>query len=127
MWYTKSATQIFLLKYEHLSQIKTSLFSLCLQIYSRESDLFRIENGFVSSRSPRRKFNPSVILDSDVEFPNDYPSGCLLGCVDLIDCLSQNQFKDQVSRNIYLGQMLGLPPQQTMDPSTQDIMKIVRY
>ncbi|XP_036160307.1 activating signal cointegrator 1 isoform X1 [Myotis myotis] len=31
----------------------------------------------------------------DVEFPNDYPSGCLLGCVDLIDCLSQNQFKDQ--------------------------------
>ncbi|KAF4017388.1 hypothetical protein G4228_008763 [Cervus hanglu yarkandensis] len=31
----------------------------------------------------------------DVEFPNDYPSGCLLGCVDLIDCLSQKQFKDQ--------------------------------
>nr|KAF6488123.1 thyroid hormone receptor interactor 4 [Rousettus aegyptiacus] len=31
----------------------------------------------------------------DVEFPNDYPSGCLLGCVYLIDCLSQNQFKDQ--------------------------------
>ncbi|XP_036295150.1 activating signal cointegrator 1 isoform X1 [Pipistrellus kuhlii] len=31
----------------------------------------------------------------DVEFPSDYPSGCLLGCVDLIDCLSQNQFKDQ--------------------------------
>ncbi|XP_023388273.1 activating signal cointegrator 1 isoform X2 [Pteropus medius] len=31
----------------------------------------------------------------DVEFPNDYPSGCLLGCVYLTDCLSQNQFKDQ--------------------------------
>ncbi|XP_007532408.1 activating signal cointegrator 1 [Erinaceus europaeus] len=31
----------------------------------------------------------------DVEFPNDYPSGCLLGYVDLTDCLSQKQFKDQ--------------------------------
>ncbi|XP_025055687.1 activating signal cointegrator 1 [Alligator sinensis] len=31
----------------------------------------------------------------DVEFPTDYPSGCLLGCVDLIDCLSQEQFKEQ--------------------------------
>ncbi|OBS79065.1 hypothetical protein A6R68_18561, partial [Neotoma lepida] len=31
----------------------------------------------------------------DVEFPNDYPSGCLLGCVDLIDCLSQKQFQEQ--------------------------------
>lgn len=45
--------------------------------------------------------NPSVILDSDVEFPNDYPSGCLLGCVYLIDCLSQNQFKDQVSKEYF--------------------------
>ncbi|XP_059036749.1 activating signal cointegrator 1 isoform X6 [Mustela lutreola] len=36
-----------------------------------------------------------VLRGKDVEFPNDYPSGCLLGCVDLIDCLSQKQFKDQ--------------------------------
>lgn len=115
-----------MLKYEQLNPIKTSLFSLCLQIHSTESDLFRIENGFVSFRSQRRKFNSSVILDSDVEFPSDYPSGCLLGCVDLVDCLSQNQFKDQVSKNTCLGQMLGLPPQQAMDPSTQDIMKVVR-
>ncbi|KAB1278259.1 Activating signal cointegrator 1 [Camelus dromedarius] len=47
-------------------------------------------------RSEGNLSNPSVILDSDVEFPSDYPSGCLLGCVDLIDCLSQKQFKDQV-------------------------------
>ncbi|KAM6201502.1 activating signal cointegrator 1 [Rhynchocyon petersi] len=31
----------------------------------------------------------------DLEFPSDYPSGCLLGCVDLSDCLSQKQFKEQ--------------------------------
>uniref|UniRef100_A0A8D2QJI7 Activating signal cointegrator 1 n=1 Tax=Zonotrichia albicollis TaxID=44394 RepID=A0A8D2QJI7_ZONAL len=31
----------------------------------------------------------------DVEFPSDYPSGCLLGCVDVTDCLSQEQFQEQ--------------------------------
>jgi hypothetical protein len=36
-----------------------------------------------------------LLHGKDVEFPNDYPSGCLLGCVDLIDCLSQKQFKEQ--------------------------------
>nr|XP_012298440.1 activating signal cointegrator 1 isoform X3 [Aotus nancymaae] len=36
-----------------------------------------------------------LLRGKDVEFPNDYPSGCLLGCVDLIDCLSQKQFKEQ--------------------------------
>ncbi|KAK2103172.1 Activating signal cointegrator 1 [Saguinus oedipus] len=38
-----------------------------------------------------------LLRGKDVEFPNDYPSGCLLGCVDLIDCLSQKQFKEQVN------------------------------
>ncbi|KAM5292689.1 activating signal cointegrator 1 isoform 2-T2 [Ctenodactylus gundi] len=36
-----------------------------------------------------------LLRGKDVEFPNDYPSGCLLGCVDLVDCLSQKQFKEQ--------------------------------
>ncbi|NXN11429.1 TRIP4 protein, partial [Indicator maculatus] len=36
-----------------------------------------------------------MLLQKDVEFPNDYPSGCLLGCVDVADCLSQEQFKEQ--------------------------------
>ncbi|ELW71302.1 Activating signal cointegrator 1 [Tupaia chinensis] len=36
-----------------------------------------------------------LLRGKDVEFPNDYPSGCLLGCVDLIDCLSQKQFKEK--------------------------------
>lgn len=38
-----------------------------------------------------------VSFDADVEFPSDYPSGCLLGCVDITDCLSQEQFNEQVS------------------------------
>lgn len=38
-----------------------------------------------------------VSFDADVEFPSDYPSGCLLGCVDVTDCLSQEQFSEQVS------------------------------
>ncbi|XP_054024983.1 activating signal cointegrator 1 [Dryobates pubescens] len=36
-----------------------------------------------------------LLLQEDVEFPSDYPSGCLLGCVDVADCLSQEQFKEQ--------------------------------
>ncbi|XP_031979278.1 activating signal cointegrator 1 isoform X2 [Corvus moneduloides] len=36
-----------------------------------------------------------MLLRKDVEFPSDYPSGCLLGCVDVTDCLSQEQFQEQ--------------------------------
>uniref|UniRef100_A0A4X2L970 Activating signal cointegrator 1 n=1 Tax=Vombatus ursinus TaxID=29139 RepID=A0A4X2L970_VOMUR len=36
-----------------------------------------------------------LLLGKDLEFPRDYPSGCLLGCVDLNDCLPQEQFKEQ--------------------------------
>ncbi|XP_067327416.1 activating signal cointegrator 1 [Anolis sagrei] len=36
-----------------------------------------------------------ILLQKDLEFPQDYPSSCLLGCVDLSDCLSQEQFKEQ--------------------------------
>ncbi|XP_029980505.1 activating signal cointegrator 1 isoform X2 [Sphaeramia orbicularis] len=28
-------------------------------------------------------------------FPKDYPTGCLLGCVNMIDCLPQEQFREQ--------------------------------
>lgn len=37
-----------------------------------------------------------------MEFPSDYPSGCLLGYVDVIDCLSQEQFQEQVSTEMNL-------------------------
>ncbi|XP_028812545.1 activating signal cointegrator 1 isoform X2 [Denticeps clupeoides] len=30
-----------------------------------------------------------------VPFPTEYPTGCLLGCVNVVDCLSQEQFKEQ--------------------------------
>ncbi|XP_072409323.1 activating signal cointegrator 1 isoform X1 [Chiloscyllium punctatum] len=33
--------------------------------------------------------------DKDIEFPKDYPTGCLLGCVDVIDCVSQEQYREQ--------------------------------
>ncbi|KGL88397.1 Activating signal cointegrator 1, partial [Charadrius vociferus] len=36
-----------------------------------------------------------MLLRKDVEFPSDYPAGCLLGCVDVTDCLSQEQFNEQ--------------------------------
>ncbi|XP_052528385.1 activating signal cointegrator 1 isoform X1 [Tympanuchus pallidicinctus] len=36
-----------------------------------------------------------MLLHKDVAFPNDYPSGCLLGCVDVTDCLSQEQLNEQ--------------------------------
>ncbi|XP_078285857.1 activating signal cointegrator 1 [Rhinoraja longicauda] len=31
----------------------------------------------------------------DIDFPKDYPTGCLLGCVDLTDCVSQEQYREQ--------------------------------
>ncbi|KAG8576095.1 hypothetical protein GDO81_009770 [Engystomops pustulosus] len=36
-----------------------------------------------------------VLLHKDVHFPKDYPTGCLLGCVDVVDCLPQDQFYEQ--------------------------------
>lgn len=29
------------------------------------------------------------------QFPKEYPTGCLLGCVHMTDCLSQDQFKEE--------------------------------
>lgn len=40
-------------------------------------------------------FNLSRLIISDVKFPNDYPFGFLLGYVDLIDCLTQEQYRQQ--------------------------------
>ncbi|XP_068131763.1 activating signal cointegrator 1 [Hyperolius riggenbachi] len=36
-----------------------------------------------------------VLLHKDIDFPKDYPTGCLLGCVEMADCLSQEQFQEQ--------------------------------
>ncbi|KAM4749552.1 activating signal cointegrator 1 [Rhinophrynus dorsalis] len=36
-----------------------------------------------------------VLLHKDITFPKDYPTGCLLGCVEVEDCVSQEQFKEQ--------------------------------
>ncbi|KAG7483275.1 activating signal cointegrator 1 [Solea senegalensis] len=35
------------------------------------------------------------IYKKELRFPKDYPTGCLLGCVHMTDCLSQVQFKEQ--------------------------------
>ena len=40
-----------------------------------------------------------VISGEDITFPTQYPVGCLLGCVDMVDCLSQEQYREQVSRH----------------------------
>lgn len=39
-----------------------------------------------------------IIFCSEPKFPKDYPTGCLLGCVNVTDCLSQEQFRQQVSK-----------------------------
>lgn len=39
-----------------------------------------------------------VLFCSEPKFPKDYPTGCLLGCVNVTDCLSQEQFRQQVSK-----------------------------
>lgn len=35
------------------------------------------------------------IYKKEPAFPKDYPTGCLLGCVNVTDCLSQDQFREQ--------------------------------
>ncbi|XP_075874890.1 activating signal cointegrator 1 isoform X2 [Nelusetta ayraudi] len=35
------------------------------------------------------------IYNKEPNFPKDYPTGCLLGCVNTTDCLSQEQFRQQ--------------------------------
>lgn len=35
------------------------------------------------------------IYKKEPRFPKDYPTGCLLGCVNVTDCLSQEQFRQQ--------------------------------
>ncbi|CAF99916.1 unnamed protein product, partial [Tetraodon nigroviridis] len=35
------------------------------------------------------------IYRKELRFPNDYPTACLLGCVNVTDCLSQEQFRQQ--------------------------------
>ncbi|XP_038557724.1 activating signal cointegrator 1 isoform X1 [Micropterus salmoides] len=35
------------------------------------------------------------IYKKEPRFPKDYPTGCLLGCVNMTDCLSQEQFHQQ--------------------------------
>ncbi|XP_061671308.1 activating signal cointegrator 1 isoform X2 [Syngnathoides biaculeatus] len=37
----------------------------------------------------------SSIYKKETRFPSDYPTGCLLGCVNVTDCLSQEQFREQ--------------------------------
>ncbi|XP_066448527.1 activating signal cointegrator 1 [Eleutherodactylus coqui] len=36
-----------------------------------------------------------VLLQKKVLFPKDYPTQCLLGCVEVVDCLPQDQFNEQ--------------------------------
>ena len=40
-------------------------------------------------------------LEKELCFPADYPVGCLLGCVDMIDCLSQEEYREQVCMSTY--------------------------
>ncbi|XP_060924312.1 activating signal cointegrator 1 [Limanda limanda] len=35
------------------------------------------------------------IYKKEPRFPKDYPTGCLLGCVHMSDCLAQEQFREQ--------------------------------
>ncbi|XP_047437437.1 activating signal cointegrator 1 [Mugil cephalus] len=35
------------------------------------------------------------IYKREPRFPKEYPTGCLLGCVNMTDCLSQEQFREQ--------------------------------
>ena len=39
----------------------------------------------------------TVCSDTSLVFPSSYPSGCVLGCVCVTDCLSRDDYHEQVS------------------------------
>lgn len=41
------------------------------------------------------RFYSQLYQDHSIIFPEEYPSGCLLGCVDLVDCLSQEEYQEK--------------------------------
>lgn len=43
-----------------------------------------------------------LLFCAEPKFPKEYPTGCLLGCVNMTDCLSQEQFRQQVSEILYI-------------------------
>lgn len=38
-------------------------------------------------------FNINLISDESLKFPTSYPTSCLLGCVSLVDCLPQEEYR----------------------------------
>ena len=47
----------------------------------------------------------ALVTDEDLLFPGDYPTGCLLGYVDMVDCLPQEEYRDQVGVVSHRGQL----------------------
>ena len=39
-----------------------------------------------------------LAADANLTLPEYYPAGCLLGCVDVIDCLPLEEYKAKVGR-----------------------------
>ena len=37
-----------------------------------------------------------LFSDPHLEFPSQYPVGCLLGCVDVVDCMAQDPYREKV-------------------------------
>ena len=38
----------------------------------------------------------SIVDQENVFFPLKYPTSCLLGCVDMLDCLPQDEYREMV-------------------------------
>lgn len=77
---------------------KVLLFKMCLLnvgSLSEKSELPCFYNG------PTVRMWPYLFFFPVPEFPKEYPTGCLLGCVNMADCLSQEQFREQVSTSCF--------------------------
>ena len=55
--------------------------------------------------------------DPKLQCPSHYPVGCLLGCVDLTDCLAQDEYREKVrmafhapNGNLFSRQFIHLNP-----------------
>ena len=81
-WYHKAPTTLYTA--HTIAQINTHK-SCIIYHYS-----------FVSLPPSLSPLSPSPSPDEGLSFPSSYPTGCLLGCVDMVDCLPQEDYREQV-------------------------------
>lgn len=66
-------------------------------------DLYETGTSLVEQKSENAKLKKSTTIC--LPFPSEYPTSCLLGCVDLVDCMTQVNTPMQENNMIRIGEL----------------------